>query len=106
MADEMLDDDETIVLPRGGYAGAVPELPVIAAHPPGLDEEWEKLWRTPQATQWAKAGTDFHLTIARLALLRAHGDDELEARRLAEILGLTDHGMAELGWVIGDVPDS
>lgn len=107
----MTDPEGYVVLPAGGYTGPVPDWP----KPPcdhDVHEQWIRLWRTPQAAQWARLPAVFHLPLARLAVFRARytpADTPLDVGRvmhqLAENFGLTPDGMAALRWVIRDAPD-
>jgi hypothetical protein len=104
-------DGGHVVLPAGGYKGPVPDWP---KPPCGHDEyeQWVRLWRSPQAAQWARVHVMFHFPLARLALFQARYrpdntplDVGREMHELEENFGLTPDGMAALGWVIRDVPD-
>lgn len=66
-------------------------------------ELWRKVWRTPQAAQWAKAGWDRE--VAQYVRHKAAGEigsmeDAKEARMRAKDLGLTPKGMKDLLWTI------
>jgi hypothetical protein len=64
---------------------------------------WRRLWRTPQAAQWAKNRWDRevaqyvrHKSAAEIGSL----EDSKEARLRADALGLTPKGMRSLLWTI------
>lgn len=64
---------------------------------------WRKLWRTPQAAQWARNKWDRevaqyvrHKAAAEIGSL----EDSKEARMRADALGLTPKGMRTLLWVV------
>lgn len=67
-------------------------------------ELWKKLWRTPQACEWARLKWDRdvaqyvrHKAAAEIGSL----DDSREARQRGHHLGLTPKGMKDLMWTIG-----
>lgn len=69
----------------------------------GEKDLWRKLWRTPQACQWAKLKWDRdvaqyvrHKAAAEVGSL----DDSKEARQRGHHLGLTPKGMKDLMWTI------
>ncbi|SDC45740.1 hypothetical protein [Nocardioides lianchengensis] len=69
----------------------------------GEKDLWKKLWRTPQACQWAKLKWDRdvaqyvrHKAAAEVGSL----DDSKEARQRGHHLGLTPKGMKDLMWTI------
>lgn len=72
-----------------------------------LDTEkdlWKRLWRTPQAQEWARLKWDRdvaqyvrHKAAAEIGSL----DDSREARQRGHHLGLTPKGMKDLMWTIG-----
>lgn len=71
-------------------------------------EIWTALWKTPQATQWAKRG--WYREVALFARHQAKGeagslDDAKEARQREDRLGLNDQAMLRLRWEI-DEPKS
>jgi hypothetical protein len=64
---------------------------------------WSKLWRTPQACEWARLKWDRevaqyvrHKAAAEIGSI----DDSREARLRGEALGLTPKGMRSLMWVV------
>lgn len=64
---------------------------------------WKKLWRTPQACEWARLKWDRdvaqyvrHKAAAEIGSL----DDSREARQRGHHLGLTPKGMKDLMWTI------
>lgn len=69
----------------------------------GEKDLWRKLWRTPQAAQWARLKWDRevaqyvrHKAAAEVGSL----DDSKEARLRADALGLSPKGMRSLLWTI------
>lgn len=65
---------------------------------------WKRLWRTPQACEWARLKWDRdvaqyvrHKAAAEIGSL----DDSREARQRGHHLGLTPKGMKDLMWTIG-----
>jgi len=64
---------------------------------------WRQLWRTPQASEWARLKWDRE--VAQYARHKAAAeigsiDDSREARLRGEALGLTPKGLRSLMWVI------
>jgi hypothetical protein len=69
----------------------------------GEKDLWKKLWRTPQAAEWARLKWDRdvaqyvrHKAAAEIGSL----DDSREARQRGHHLGLTPKGMKDLMWTI------
>lgn len=69
----------------------------------GEKDLWKRLWRTPQACQWAKLKWDRdvaqyvrHKAAAEVGSL----DDSKEARQRGHHLGLTPKGLKDLMWTI------
>ena len=64
---------------------------------------WRQLWRTPQATEWARLKWDREVaqyTRHKAAAEIGSIDDSREARLRGESLGLTPKGLRSLMWVI------
>lgn len=66
---------------------------------------WRKLWRTPQACEWARLRWDRevaqyvrHKAAAEIGSI----DDSREARQRSDSLGLTPKGMKALMWVVAN----
>jgi hypothetical protein len=66
-------------------------------------ELWRKLWRTPQAAQWATLKWDREVALYvrhQAAAEIGSMEDSREARLRAKALGLTPDGMKSLMWTI------
>jgi hypothetical protein len=95
---------ELVLLPAGGYAGEVPPWP-LGRQSKAEAEAWPVLWRTPQATAWARM--QLARTVARYvrALVKAERPSAAafllsEVRQLEDRLGLTPMAMLRLRWEI------
>ena len=99
----------TVFLPAEGYQGPIPDWPLME----GAELElmrWERLWRTPQAAQWAR----MHIgeTVARYVRTAIAAEDfdrqtsvaianiKGEARQLEDRLGLNPLALLRLRWEI------
>jgi hypothetical protein len=93
------------VLPATGRSGDPPDWPLTEA----TDREiwhWNRLWKTPQATEWEKLGqvVEVAIYVRRLCVVElpettaSLGNHVL---RLAEGLGLTIPGLLRNRWQIG-----
>jgi hypothetical protein len=69
-------------------------------------DHWERLWSTPQATRWdpsMAASVGLYVTyVHQLFAGKGSGWTAQEARRLGDELGLTPHGLNQLGWRIAE----
>jgi len=90
------------------YRGYIPVWPLSTPLKAELDY-WKKLWRKPQAEQWAKL--DMKYTVARYVRVfiestsgGATASMVGQASRLEDSLGLSINGMRQLGWVIAEKP--
>lgn len=92
-------------LPAEGYAGEIPEWPLL---PGASDVEalyWERAWRTPQACIWARQEWRWLVPdVARWVRLTARCDEpDAPATLLARIptaadgIGMTAAGLARMG---------
>jgi hypothetical protein len=93
------------VLPITGRSGETPAWPLPAAS----DREtwhWERLWKTPQATEWEKLGQVVQVAVyvRRLVAIEDPGATASlgnHVLRLEEGLGLTIPGLHRNRWQIG-----
>jgi hypothetical protein len=99
-------DPQFKTLPAEGRQEPVPDLPERASGwLPSTRDWWERIWKSPMATQWIEADFD---TIHRLALMqdaeaRGEGGTVLrrEIRLLEDAFGLNPASRARLRWQIG-----
>jgi hypothetical protein len=94
-------------LPAGGYAGKVPDWPLLAAKADALAEReltvWAEVWRTPQAAVWAHNGWTHDVALyVRYLVLGEVGslDAAKEARMWSDRLGLNPTAMLKNRWRI------
>lgn len=92
-------------LPVDGYTGEIPDFPLPIAQPREM-ELWEALWRTPQASAWAKQswrwqeiGQFVRLSV-RLEDPQAPAGLYAQYRGIRTELGLSPAGLRENGWQI------
>lgn len=91
-------------LPVDGYAGEIPEWPLVAATGPRGERElilWASIWRTPQAAVWARNGWahDAAMYVRYLVLGEAGSlDSAKEARMWSDRLGLNPAAMLKNRW--------
>lgn len=91
-------------LPSEGYQGDYPEFSL----PDATDRElqvWDELWRTPQASAWAKEPWRARtVEMYTRWSVRSEGDVPAaflgQVHRLGDQLGLTPAGLRENGWEI------
>jgi len=93
------------VLPVTGRPGPAPDWPLPEASEREL-WHWERLWKTPQATEWEKLGqlVEVAVYVRRLAEVEQPGATASlgnHVLRLGEGLGLTLPGLARNRWQIG-----
>jgi hypothetical protein len=100
------DDSPWIVLPREGYRGFVPELP-LEDPTNGELAYWEKVWRKPQGVQFCELGLDDEVAIFVRTHIEAAAPGATAGLRtvrlqMADRLGLTLDGMAKLRWKLSE----
>lgn len=123
------DDADWVTLPVEGFTGDVPPFPLerIAVYDVYYEDKrrvrefdpdatealsqrevdlWEKLWRKPQATMWAKLGLEFEVAAYVRAFIESTGPDsnaglKTAALRMAAEIGLSLPGMHSLRWKFG-----
>ena len=94
-------------LPAEGFRGPVPDWPV----PVPLERElevWEWAWRTPQACAWSLPSESWRArTVALWVRVSVRCEDAdapaslfAQLHRLADQVGLTTAGLAEMGWKV------
>jgi len=102
------------ILPREGYQGPLPELPLrqVAvdgvllerAWPDVVVKWWARVWRSPMAVVWAENETDFFALVRLAGLMHGAllGDPRAaaEARQLEDRLGLSPMARRRLVWEI------
>ena len=94
-------------LPAEGYAGEVPEFPLPDATDREL-EVWEQAWRTPQACAWSMPSESWRVrTVAMWVRTSVRCEDRdapasilAQVHRLADQIGMTTAGLAEMGWKV------
>lgn len=100
-------DVRALRLPVGGYAGDFP--PLFEHLPDPTDREgqvWAVMWKTPQASQWAKESWRWQSIAMYIRLYVRSEDPEATAatinacQRLADQIGMTPAGLKENGWLI------
>ena len=92
-------------LPAEGYAGPVPEWPLIPAATETEQAYWERAWRTPQACIWARQEWRWLVPdVARWVRLTVRCDEpDAPATLLARLptasdnIGMTAAGLARMG---------
>ncbi len=102
------DGGSWVKLPAAGRVGDPPVWPLNGF----TDREkffWSMLWKTPQATEWEKAGIELEVALHARALAVAEKPKAPIAaftlvRQQMEALGLTLPGMSRLRWKIVAVP--
>ncbi len=95
-------------LPTEGYAGPVPDFPLESPTRREL-ELWADLWALPQGHVWSQPGHQWrHGTLAMYVrqFVRCEATDVgaahvAQLHRFADQLGLTDAGLAAMGWTTG-----
>jgi len=94
-------------LPAEGYRGEVPAFPL----PRALKREhelWEEVWRTPQACAWSMPSERWRgRTVALYVRISVRCEDRAapaslvaQLHRLADQIGMTTAGLAEMGWKV------
>ena len=94
-------------LPAEGFRGPVPDWPL----PVPLERElevWEWVWRTPQACAWSLPSESWRArTVALWVRVSVRCEDAdapaslfAQLHRLADQVGLTTAGLAEMGWKV------
>ena len=94
-------------LPAAGYSGPIPEFPLADASPAEL-ELWAEAWRTPQGCAWITPSEHWRWrTVALWVRTRVRCEDPKapatllsQLHRLADQVGMTTAGLAEMGWHI------
>lgn len=95
------------LLPAQGFKGRVPKFPLPDASDREL-EVWRQAWRTPQACAWSLPSEKWrHPTVALWVRIKVRCEDpEAKAtllsqlHRLADQVGMTTAGLAEMGWSV------
>ena len=94
-------------LPAEGHRGYVPvfPLPDVSARE---EELWKRLWKTPQATAWAREKWRHHAVAMYVRVsVRAEDPDApagvlAQLHRFADQIGMTPAGLKENGWQIAE----
>jgi hypothetical protein len=94
-------------LPSEGWAGEIPEFPLLDASGREL-EVWAAAWRTPQACAWSMPSERWRVrSVAMWVRLSVRCEDpEVGAallgqlHRFADQIGMTTAGLAEMGWKV------
>ena len=94
-------------LPAEGHRGYVPvfPLPDVSARE---EELWKRLWKTPQATAWAREKWRHH-SVAMYVRVSVRAEDPdapagvlAQLHRFADQIGMTPAGLKENGWQIAE----
>lgn len=101
------DDASWVTLPAAGFDGEARAWPFELDN---LDEVamWDRLWRLPQASEWARLDMGDQVALYVRSYLEAAAPEASAGLRTAVLrmageLGLTIPGMRSLRWQIGDV---
>lgn len=94
-------------LPAEGYKGVVPEFPLPGATDAELDL-WADAWTSPQACAWATPSEAWRQRTVALWVrtrVRCEAPDApasllAQLHRLADQIGMTTAGLAEMGWAV------
>lgn len=94
-------------LPAEGRDGPLPAFPLVLPTEREMTI-WERLWETPQATQWEAQGQEFEVASYVRLLVRAEMPKSssmiwAQVKQFAESLGLSMSGMQRNRWVVGTV---
>lgn len=95
------------MLPAQGFKGRVPKFPLPDASEREL-EVWRQAWRTPQACAWSLPSEKWrHPTVALWVRIKVRCEDPdakatllSQLHRLADQVGMTTAGLAEMGWAV------
>lgn len=94
------------VLPVEGYAGEIPPIRFIVDPTPLEQDIYRCLWSSPQAAEWQEWQHQFVEMYARLAAAfmthSTNGSQVAGLLRLGDQIGITQQGLANLGWQIGN----
>lgn len=95
-----------IDLPAGGFAGEVPEFPLLDAGSSEL-ALWAELWQKPQAHAWSALGLKFQVAAYVRAFLESVQADasaglKTAVLRMENELGISIAGMKQNLWRVGD----
>lgn len=103
------------LLPSNGRQGDVPVWPLLppTSHADGDEGEvgtvereldvWTRLWKSPQAVAWERAGADLDVALYVRHLVQAESGDmkaAVEARQWSDRLGLNPKAMRSLLWEV------
>ena len=94
-------------LPAEGFDGEPPAWPLTAATRREMDV-WREVWRTPQACAWSLPSESWRArTVALWVRVSVRCEDAdapaslfAQLHRLADQVGLTTAGLAEMGWKV------
>ena len=95
------------------YDGPVPAWPIQPDISPTEQFHWDSLWKTPQASEWAKNGLGQAIEVALYVRVLDQAQRPAaaiglvkEARLMAEHLGLSSVGLDRNKWRLGDAAPS
>ncbi len=102
--DRSSDAEQWITLPAV-RSGPIPDWPLMTAPSETETAYWERLWRSPQSTQWEKHGAFLEVAmyvrnLSEAELPGAPTNLRTETRRMAEHLGLSMDSMLKNRWQI------
>lgn len=99
-------------LPAEGYTGRVPAFPLPRLKNAALAKRetavWNRVWKTPQACAWSMAAESWRVpAVAMYVRVLVRCEDPAtpaalfaQMHRLADQIGLTTAGLAEMGWKV------
>lgn len=95
-------------LPVSGRSGEPPKWP-LSKQTPRERAVWSRVWATPQAVAWEQLGwydevARYCLLLATIDARKAKAIEMIEARQLADRLGLSPMSLLRLRWEIVDLP--
>jgi hypothetical protein len=99
-------------LPAEGYSGRVPAFPLPRQKSDVLARRetavWKRVWKTPQACAWSMPSESWRIpAVAMYVRVLVRCEDPAtpaalfaQMHRLADQIGLTTAGLAEMGWKV------
>ncbi|WP_394620937.1 hypothetical protein JNUCC0626_18135 [Lentzea sp. JNUCC 0626] len=98
------EGDWVVLYPR---TGPLPDWPLSFPASPGEATHWERLWVTPQATQWERNGQEVEVALYVRSLAEAEMPGAAAnlrnlVKQLQENLGLSGIGLQRFRWKVAD----
>ncbi len=105
------DDQKTWITLPGPYEGPVPDWPLSVPASAQEQAHWDKLWRSPQAHQWAALGVEVEValyvrSLAEAEIPGAAANLRTLVKQLQEGLGISVVGLNTRRWRIADAPET